>query len=133
MNLSLYKKPRGALALVVGLAITLTLTACPLAHDDYETDRPCWLQSDCVSDERCAKADAGDLLSGICTVPSDGPCVVLDGGIPGYFCFPDENGALLSCYYNSQDICTECELDGGSVSDCPPQSCVAWSGRYGCE
>jgi hypothetical protein len=119
-------------ALVAALLASLTLVACPLAHDDYETDRPCWSQSDCVADELCGKVDGGELLSGSCAVPSDGPCGQLDAGFPGFYCFPDENGTPRSCYYDPQDTCTECEIDGGSL-DCPPQSCVTWRGRYGCE
>ncbi len=133
MNLSKALKLGGGLVLVAALASTMSLVACPLAHDNYETDRPCWSQSDCVSDELCGRPDAGEMLSGACGIPSDGPCVVLDGGVPGYFCFPGENGEQRSCYYNPQDTCTACEIDGGALADCPPENCVTWRGRHGCE
>jgi hypothetical protein len=140
MNLSTSLRLLGGLALVTALAGALTLVACPLSHDGYETDRPCWTQVDCVSDELCGKYDActvglcpsPDNSTGFCAKSSDGPCGLLDAGIPGYYCFPDENGTARTCYYNPEDTCIECALDGGRPSDCPDLSCVAWRGRYGC-
>ncbi|MDY0001982.1 MAG: hypothetical protein RBU30_11850, partial [Polyangia bacterium] len=74
--------------------------ACPFAHDGYETDRPCWDQSDCVTKERCERGDAGILSAGQCSEPSDGPCGFLDGGTSaGFYCFPDEEGNPEKCRY----------------------------------
>ena len=58
---------------------------------------------------------------------------LLDAGIPGYFCFADENGTDRQCYYDPEDTCVECALDGGLPRDCPAASCVTWRGRYGCQ
>ncbi len=140
MNLSKALKFGGGLALVAALASTMSLVACPLAHDDYETDRPCWSQSDCVSDELCGKFDAcvvgscptPENTTGFCAQESDGPCGLLDAGIPGYFCVPADDGVDRQCYYEPEDTCVECALDGGLPRDCPDPSCVTWRGRYGC-
>ncbi len=131
----------GALALAGVLGTGLALSACPLSHDAYETDRPCWNDSDCVGDELCGKLDAcvvgscptPENTTGECAVPSDGPCGPLDAGVDGYWCFPSEDGVARSCYYNPQQTCIECALDGGLPRDCPPSSCLTWRGRYGCQ
>lgn len=136
MNLSKSLRLIGGLALVTAFASALTLVACPLSHDGYETDRPCWFQSDCVSDELCGKADGAppQSITGICAKFSDGPCGLLDAGIPGYFCFPDENGVDRHCYFDLEGgDCTECATDVTYPRYCPDGYCVGWRGRYGCE
>lgn len=140
MKLSNSIRLAGGLAFTAALVSALTLVACPLSHDGYETDRPCWTQGDCVTDELCGKIDAcvvgscptPENTTGTCATSTDGPCGLLDAGIPGYFCFADENGNDRSCYYEPEDTCVECALDGGLPRDCPPPSCVTWRGRYGC-
>ena len=119
-----------ALALLA-LAFTGGL-ACPLAHDGYETDRPCWDDTDCVAKERCERGDAGTATPGRCGVPSDGPCGPLDGG-GGYYCFPNEAGVPEICFHDLQDRCIHCGLDG-SVPDagCPTDDCLEWKDRWRC-
>jgi len=141
MRLSFSLRLVGGSALVAAMVGGLTLVACPLSHDGYETDRPCWTETDCVSDELCGKHDAcvvgscptPENATGFCAQSSDGPCGLLDAGIEGYFCFPDPSGVARHCYYDPEDTCTECALDGGLPRDCPAASCVTWRGRYGCE
>ena len=129
----------------------LSMVACPLSHDEYETDRPCWFDTDCVADEMCSRADACTLqpsslccdnppcqntvpenVAGQCAKETAGPCGLLDAGIEGYYCFPTSAGEDQDCYYDPQSECTECEIDGGVPRDCPAASCLAWKGRYGC-
>ena len=132
-------RPKHTLALLV-LAVagtaTLALTgmvACPLSHDDYETNRPCWDGLDCVSNEMCGKPDGGELYPGKCGVPSDGPCLNDAGAGPGFFCFRTENGTAQSCYYDPHDRCTQCGLDGGIPDGgCPEANCLEWRDRWGC-
>jgi len=142
MRLSRLIRWLGTGALLVAVTAGLTLVACPLSHDKYETDRPCWNQSDCVTNELCGKFDAcvvgscptPENTTGFCAIPSDGPCGLLDAGIPGYLCFPDENGAARQCYFDSLGgNCIECGIDAGLPRYCPAASCLAWQGRYGCE
>ena len=140
MRLSTSMRLLGCLTIIAAMAAGLTLVACPLSHDGYETDRPCWGQGDCVANELCGKFDAcvvgscptPENTTGFCSEPSDGPCGNLDAGA-GYYCFPDENGGDRSCYYTAQDTCIECAIDGGLPRNCPAADCVTWRGRYGCE
>jgi len=121
---------------VVGAVVVMAsgMVACPLSHDSYETDRPCWDELDCVQDELCAKPDAGELYQGTCGVPTDGPCGQLDGGVGGYYCFADDNGQPQSCYYDPQFRCVQCGLDGGLPDGgCPAASCLEWKDRWGCQ
>jgi hypothetical protein len=131
----------GGLALLAAMVGGLTLVACPLSHDKYETDRPCWGQSDCVKDELCGKVDAcavgscptQENTTGFCAQSSDGPCGLLDAGIPGFLCFPDENGNDRHCYFDEQmGNCTACSYDASLPRNCEPASCLEWQGRYGC-
>lgn len=107
--------------------------ACPLAHDGYETDRPCWDLSDCVAKERCERADAGVLFSGTCNVPTDGPCAVLDAGAEGFYCYPNALGEPEHCHYEPQYQCLRCDLDGSLPdSGCPADDCLLWRDRWRC-
>ena len=117
------------------VAVVSQMVACPLSHDDYETDRPCWSEADCVTEQMCAKPDGGELLAGSCGVPTDGPCRLLDGGVEGYYCFADEDGNPQRCYHDLQYRCVDCalELDGGLPDGgCPDASCLEWRDRWGC-
>lgn len=119
----------GALALAVS-----GMVACPLSHDAYETNRPCWNELDCVQNELCAKPDAGELFQGQCGVPTDGPCGHLDGGAAGFYCFANEQGQPQSCFYEPNDQCVSCALDGGIPEEgCPDASCLQWRDRWGCQ
>jgi hypothetical protein len=108
--------------------------ACPLAHDGYETDRPCWDRSDCVAKERCERGDAGTLSPGTCNVPSDGPCGPLDAGTAGFYCFPNAQGDPELCFYEPQYLCLHCDLDG-SLPDggCPVEACLTWRDHWRCQ
>ncbi|MFH2010173.1 MAG: hypothetical protein ABI333_26480 [bacterium] len=139
------------LRIVVALALgaltlaALGLAACPLSHDGYETDRPCWSELDCVQSELCSKPDAcavgvcpsPENTSGTCAVPSDEVCGAdggTDGGTgSGYYCFPDEQGNPTLCAYELHDRCVLCALDGGLTRDCPEAHCLTWRDRWGCQ
>lgn len=125
-----------ALGLILGAATLVALAgsvACPLAHDGYETDRPCWDQSDCVAKERCERGDAGLVVPGTCNVPSDGPCAIPDGGTAGFYCFPNAQGEPERCHYEPQYQCLRCELDGSLPdSGCPADDCLLWRDQWRC-
>lgn len=122
------------LALGVLVVAASTMVACPLSHDGYETDRPCWSELDCVQDELCGKPDGGALGQGRCGVPSDGPCGPLDSGVEGYYCFPNASGQPQSCTYDPNFQCVQCGLDGGLPDGgCPEASCLQWRDRWGCQ
>lgn len=123
-----------ALTMTVLLGMALSgMVACPLSHDGYETDRPCWDGMDCVSNELCGKVDGGELLAGKCGVPTDGPCGFVDAGGPIFHCFSDDEGRPQSCFYDPHDRCVSCGLDG-SLPDggCPEADCLEWRDRWGC-
>jgi hypothetical protein len=124
-----------ACAGVVLMVALSQMVACPLSHDPYETDRPCWDEADCVGQELCHKPDGGTLAQGTCDVPTDGPCLILDGGVEGYHCFADDEGHPQVCYHDLQHRCVDCalELDGGLPDGgCPDASCLQWEDRWGC-
>ena len=128
-----------ALALAGSAALALVvagLGACPLSHDAYETNRPCWNgNTDCVTSELCAKADGAALDPGRCDTPSDGPCGFLDGGADaGYHCFPDENGMARTCLYDPQFRCLS-YVDAGTCPEagCPDDWCTRWKDLWGCQ
>ncbi len=121
--------------------IAALLSACPLAHDEYDTGRACVRDQDCPSDEVCATPDAavsddGGVKAESLCYPRSGliPCFPSDAGVPAYYCFGVDQICVrepsVCLEYADAGCDSDAGCDGGSMVDA---GCVRWKPeRFGC-